>query len=132
MYSSFDASRHRPVRRVLAAALLCATTLVAPAHAQEEGSPAGPVEDGTSLDAHLAGLREAVCASDQQLCRHLKAFANAIPPCFPQGQGLTVGHAQVIADDGAVTPSRRWPSPTRQDGFPVESDSIWSIDAVQP
>jgi hypothetical protein len=105
MYSSFDASRRRPVRRVLAAALLCATTLVALAHAQEEASPAGPVENESSLDAHLAGLREAVCASDQQLCLHLKAFSNAVPPCFPQGQGLTVGHAQVIADDGAVTPS---------------------------
>jgi hypothetical protein len=105
MHSSSNADRHRPVRRMLAAALLCVLALVAPAHGQDEGRPAGAVEDESSLDAYLAGLRQAVCASDEQLCRHLKAFANAIPPCFPQGQGLTVGHAQVITDDGAVTPS---------------------------
>ena len=133
MHSSSDTNRQGRLRRALTAALVCAAALVAPAHAQDEGTPGGRVEDGSSLDAHLAGLREAVCASDDQLCRHLKAFANAIPPCFPQGQGLTVGHAWVIADDGAVTPSEYFALRVERvrDVTLVQSQHVYSENAEE-
>jgi hypothetical protein len=106
MCNPSHADRRSAARSVLAAALLCAASLVTPAHAAEDEMPqVGAVPDESGLDAHLAALRPAICASDELLCRHLKAFANGIPPCFPQGQRLTVGQAQVIADDGAVTAS---------------------------
>lgn len=61
------------------------------------------VEDETGLDAQLAALRPVVCSADPVLCRHLKAFAAAMPPCFLQGEQLSVGHAQIIDRDGRIT-----------------------------
>jgi hypothetical protein len=62
-------------------------------------------EEEVSVDAQLEALRPAVCAADESLCRHLKAFANGVPPCFGQGDQFTAGHAYLIAEDGTITPA---------------------------
>lgn len=83
------------------AALLLLWAIAAPAR---ESGPA-EVQDEAGLDALINAVRPAVCAQDEVLCRHLKAFSSAVPPCFPQGERLTVGHASVIAADATVTPA---------------------------
>jgi len=95
-----------PARLVLAIVALCTAAAGWPQGAADpDTAPSPAVEDEAGLDAHLAALKPAVCASDQSLCRHFKAFAAAMPPCFAQGEHLTVGHAQVIARDGTIAPA---------------------------
>jgi hypothetical protein len=91
-------------RRCVAVLLVAAGAVCGGAAAEEGPAPATEVQDAAGLDARLAGLRPQVCSRDEVLCRHLKAFANAIPPCFRQGEQLSVGPAYIITADANVAP----------------------------
>jgi hypothetical protein len=71
--------------------------------AAQPDDPAPQADDEAALDARLAALRARVCEADSALCRELNAFAGANPPCLPQGERLSVGHARIIDDDAGVT-----------------------------
>ena len=95
-------------RCALLAVASAAVLLAGPAWSQAARAEAAPLvlpeDDDAGLDARLAGLRAGACASDEALCRELEAFAAARPPCFHEGDQLTVGRAYIIAADGAVRP----------------------------
>jgi hypothetical protein len=119
---------HRPARALRAwlAALLLAAN---PLFAQNTDSPTQT--DETGVDAQLDALRPSVCAADENLCRHLKAFANGIPPCFAQGAQFTAGHAYLIADDGTITPAEYYAVSTQRvrDVTLVQAQHVYSENA---
>jgi hypothetical protein len=73
--------------------------------APQPDDPAVQSDDEAALDARLVALHARVCETDAALCRDLKAFVGANPPCLPQGERLSVGHARIIDDDGGVMPA---------------------------
>ena len=100
------ADPRRVLRHGLTAGLWLLSLPCLPALAQTEDTPqetAPAIDDEAALDRRLAALRTKVCEAHAALCRELKAFAGAHPPCLPQGERLTVGQAQLIDEDGGVT-----------------------------
>ncbi len=65
---------------------------------------AARAQDDAAVDAQIAALQPAVCQSQPEICAGLKAFVDAVAPCIPEGERLTVGHAYLIQDDGTVRP----------------------------
>jgi hypothetical protein len=78
-------------------AMLAAAVALTPA--------AGRAQDEEALERQIAALQPAVCQAQPQLCGELKAFAEAVIPCIPEGERLTVGHAYLIDDDGTARPA---------------------------
>ena len=69
------------------------------------GPAAGRAQDEEALEDRIAAVQPALCRAQPQLCGELKAFMDAVTPCVPDGERLTVGHAYLIEDDGAVHPA---------------------------
>jgi hypothetical protein len=95
--------RHGLIAHLWLLSALCPLALAQTDGAAQEMAPVA--DDEAALDRQLAALRAKVCEADAALCRELKAFASAIPPCLPQGEQLTVGPARLIDEDGAVAPA---------------------------
>jgi hypothetical protein len=68
-------------------------------------STGGRAQDEQALERHIAALQPAVCQSQPQVCNELQAFVDAVVPCVPEDERLTVGHAYLIEDDGTVRPA---------------------------
>jgi len=81
--------------RVAWSAVVVAAALASAARAQ----------DDAAVDHQVAALQPAVCQSQPDICSALKAFADAVAPCVPEGERLSVGHAYLIQDDGTVRPA---------------------------
>jgi hypothetical protein len=81
----------------IAMLVLAAVIAVAPA--------AGHAQDEEALESQLAAVQPKVCQAQPQLCRELQAFVDAVTPCVPEGERLTVGHAYLIEDDGTARPA---------------------------
>ncbi len=91
----------REIATLLIAAAIGSAPAAGCAQTQAADQPT-PVAGEEALERQIADLQPAVCGGDPALCSELKAFADSAAPCFPQGEGLTVGHAYLIEDDGRV------------------------------
>lgn len=94
---------------------------------------AGRAQDEESVEHHIAGVQSAVCKAQPQLCGELQAFADAVIPCIPEGEWLTVGHAYLIGDDGTAHAAEYFVLRTQRVGVTtlVQTQHVFSENAEE-
>ena len=76
-------------------------------------------QDDAAVDGQIAALKPAVCRSQPEICSALNAFVDAVAPCIPEGERLTVGRAYLIQDDGTARPAEYFALRTQRVGDTV-------------
>jgi hypothetical protein len=123
----------RRSRSWLAGLLLFAAALASGAATAQDSEPAPAAEGESTVDAQLDALKPGVCAANEDLCRHFKAFVTGVAPCLAQGEQFTAGHAYLIADDGTITPAEYYAVNTQRvrDVTLIQAQHVYSENAQE-